>query len=78
MTKKQQTDIPGRTALRQAYKQAAQVYDQKPTRFERIKRRILAQDLFKVIAADERCTISYVSMVRMRAGLPRRVNPRLS
>lgn len=48
----------------------------KKTRFDRIRLRILAGELFKVIAVDEHVTLAYVSTVRMRAGIPRRVKPR--
>jgi hypothetical protein len=50
----------------------------KKTRFDRIRLRILAGELFKVIAMDERVTLSYVSKVRTRAGIARRVTPRPS
>jgi hypothetical protein len=72
--KKQQTDAPGRKALRQAYKQAAAAFGD-GQRFGRIRRRILGGELFKNIADDEHCTISYVSKVRTRAGIKRRVTP---
>jgi hypothetical protein len=68
-------NTPGRKALRQAYKQAAQVYGD-TQRFGRIRRRILGGELYKVIAADEKVTISYISLVRSRAGIARRVTPR--
>jgi hypothetical protein len=48
----------------------------KKTRFSRIRMRILAGDKFSRIAQDEGVTVAYVSKVRIKAEIPRRIQPR--
>lgn len=45
-------------------------------RFRRIVIRLLRKEKFKEIARAEGVSCSYISHVRARAGIPRRVNPK--
>ena len=49
----------------------------KKTRFRRIVARLLRGDLMRGIAEDEGTTVAYISKVRSRAGILRRVQPKI-
>jgi hypothetical protein len=44
-------------------------------RFARVKAAILAGRRYVEIATEEGCTVSYVCLIRIRAGIPRRLKP---